>query len=196
MNNEEYTEDWIRLLIENTLEGRAQFEALAARQRWHIETIVQATDTTPFKLVYANDDNKTRVSYIEDGVLKLNLIFIEGNEREEMAQLIKKNVGIVLPETAVESGLRAKTEAEAVDAVYRIAATAPPASKFDTDTYEALSQLAAHEAPAVRHAVLIAAAYLQWAELVDILESLADDPDEGVRARAEASVQHAYDTYV
>jgi HEAT repeat protein len=63
--------------------------------------------------------------------------------------------------------------------------------RFASEVTRRASSLEAfeHDDPRVRQAAVLAVGYVEWPELVSRLKGLsADDPDDGVRANAEAMI--------
>ncbi len=187
----EHDTNWIRIAISPSTreEGRKQLATLAAQQRWFISTIVQASGTAPFEIVYNMDNAKTSVHYIQDKILGLDLVLVQGETYKETAELIRSKVKTILPKEAIEFAKNNKNPELFVNQSYILAATGP--STFDQETFDIITGLMKHENADARHGAIIASGYLEWPEFTEHFKTLMQDPDENVRKAATVAWEHA-----
>lgn len=181
--------NWVRLMIRNDKEGRSQLETFVAQRRWYIDTVVQASHTAPFEILYKNDVNRTAVSYIQDEILGLPLIFIRGEQCEEIAKHIRERVDTFPLEEAIQFAKSSTDPEFAVNRSYILAATAP--STFNQEVFDIIVGLMKHEIPDARRGAIITTGYLEWPEFIDTFKPLFDDPDEQVRTSAKSAWEYA-----
>lgn len=156
---------------------------LAWDRGWRYHDMFGANETQPFEKIWLTPDGLTSIHWIEDHVLGLPYLLLQGKSQDEAA----REIASALP-TVDRSDLRAivdeaRTADDLVAALRHVAAAAPP--EFDAEIFEWFERGFEHEDAAVRKIAAIASAYPAWPEFrARLLETASNDADPDVREAA------------
>lgn len=179
--------NWTRLALRNR-DQRGVLNAVGNREHWTMDEFHQASDDRMFEIVWLDEDQQTRISYIQDDILGLDLFFAIGPKHADVAAKLQAKADIITCEEALEFARKASNTEERVQAAYIIAATS--GCVFDEQAFAILESLAGTDDAPARHATAIAMGYVGWEECVPLLKKLADDKDPKVSASAKGTLSH------
>jgi hypothetical protein len=154
---------------------------------WQYHDMFLADGERPFEKVWLTDDRSTSIHWIEDPVLELSYLAVNGERCDEIADALRADL-----DTFDREDLRAMIERahewfDFLLALHHVAAAAP--SVFDPELYAWFERGFTHEEPDVRKMAAILTAYPGWPEFRAPLEQLLEDPDEEVREVAGQILQ-------
>ena len=178
---------WTRMALRSRDERR-KLNAVGSRAGWTMDEIVQAGPDRMFEIIWLTEDGETRISYIQDDILGLDLFVANGPDHAEAAELLREKADLISRKDALDFAEKAQEGQDRVKAAYIIAATGSEA--FDKRAFEVIERLSESDDPSVRHAAAIAMGYLGWEQFVPLLDRLADDDDENVRESARSTQRH------
>jgi hypothetical protein len=160
--------------------SRDDVTELAWERGWKYHDMVGADEDQAFEKVWLTPDGRTGIHWLEDPVLDLNYVVIEGDGQDAIAREIEEAVPTYSREELRRMVERAEDWDDLMDALQHAAAAAPP--EFDLETFGWFERAFAHEHPTVRKMAVISTAYPAWPEFRALLAEAADsDPDEEVR---------------
>jgi HEAT repeat protein len=174
---------WTRMALRNRDE-RGKLNSVGRQQDWTMAEVIQASDERMFEIIWLTKDEQTRISYIQDDILGLDLFFAIGPAQAEAAEKLQEKADIISHKDALDFAEKASTNQERIQAAYILAATA--SYMFNKRAFDILERLADSDDAPTRHAVAITIGYLGWDELVPLLGKLAKDENEKVRESAKS----------
>lgn len=177
---------WTRLTLRSRDE-RGKLNAVGSQEGWVMDEIVHASKERMFEIVWLTGDGQTKVSYIQDDMLNLDLFFIIGQNHTKVAEKLQEKTDTISKEEALDFAKEAEGQ-YLINAAYIIAAT--QGCEFDKQSFDILVQLAKAQSAPARQAVTIAAGYLGWEEFHPLLHTLAEDSDMNVRESAKLVQKH------
>jgi hypothetical protein len=178
---------FIRLNLKNDV-TIGDLSRLAWDLDWDIYEIIKGDDRTPFEKIWLANDDRAVIHYIEDRLIGVRYMRIEGEGQAEITAGIRANVGIYDRAEITEMYDTAGDEKALVRALRHMGTAAQPSAP-DLDWAARFQQAAVHPSPVVRRAVVLAAVYAGWCDLRSLIQSLAEaDPDPETRARAQAAL--------
>ncbi|MYZ35115.1 MULTISPECIES: hypothetical protein [unclassified Streptomyces] len=141
------------------------------------------TDDTPFEEIWLDEEFDVQIRYVEDLALDLDYLILEGPdiiavERKVYSSFLVHSRGDVMDELRAASAREAR-----IASVYRAAVLG--GEQEDPDLFGIMTRLANDPERDIRHAVIVAGAYLEWLCFRPLLDRLREnDPEESVRRDA------------
>lgn len=177
-------------IILNQDTTRAQFIAYAEAEGWEV---LAEFDADPEQgqagQIICNDPViKVKCYYVEDYLIDLKYIIIEGKPEKELLLASKiyksKNIQLVTAPEIFHMIEDSKHAGELVLGLRMLAVISP--TSFDQKFYKLFTKGLQHEDPYIRHAAIQIVTYPAWPEFkVDVAKMKENDPSEMVRERAE-----------
>lgn len=159
--------------------SREDVENLAWDLDWLLAEMADPSGDRPYEDVWATADERTAIHYIEDPVLELSYLVVEGGDVDAVVDQIRGAVGTYTPQEALEALRMASSRDEKIEAIYLLAIAS---GNEDNEVLTALSKAAEDKDADVRHSVVVATGYLGWRQLRVLLERMRDgDQTQSVR---------------
>jgi len=172
--------DLVRIAAPST--SRREATALAWDNDWVLEKMVGG-ENKPVEKIWLTTDERSAVHFIEDPALKLHYFAVAGDDKEEIADQIRRAVPTLTRQDLEQMADSAQESKDWVDLAYAVAASAP--GTFDDELFAILRRVLDRPEPDVRRAAIYAMAYPAWLEFADVLGKVEkDDPDDEVRSFA------------
>ena len=154
-------------------------DLLAWRDNWDMVDLLTRTPERPREVIYAAGDD-VHVHYIEDYVLGVDYIVLEGERAAKVAATIRTKLDTLGLDEIVAQLAAAKDRAQKVQALHVLAAAAP--REYDPAVFETITRALRDSDPEVRFAAALATAYAEWREFRAPLADVAmHDTDVVVR---------------
>ena len=161
---------------------------------WDIYDIIRGDDRTPFEKVWLANGDRTAIHYVEDRLIGVRYLRIEGEGQAEIAPRIRANVG-VYDRAEITAMFDSVGDDRALVRALRHMGTAAQPDAANFEWLDRFREAAGHPNPVVRRAVVLAAVYTGWPELRPLIQSLASvDPAPRTRARARSAL-HALEMH-
>lgn len=178
----------MRRVLPKVTVTRDEVTSLARSKGWQYHDMYVADGHQPFEKVWLTADGRTGIHWIEDQILELDYLVVEGDRVDEIARSLREDL-----DTFGRDELRALVEGACewhtfLYALHHVAAAAPPAAEPELLTW--FERGFTHEEPAVRNMTAILTSYPAWPELHRPLERLLGDDDDNVRATAARMLEH------
>ena len=155
---------------------------LAMENGWVLIGTKVADDLAPYRTVWDDEVSGTEVSYVWDDLVALAYVSLRNGQTSVAETVIRSALGTFQLGDILNDLAAGETGHAAVEAVCRIAVLRP-----DPDAWilSHLSRLAHSSDKMVRTAVVTAIGYLEWPQLLVLLNEIrAADPDSAVRREA------------
>src|SRR5262245_12367787 len=177
----------IRIALRESV-TRQKLDSAAWDNNWDFDQIIQRSETRPFEKIWLTPDEQTAIHYIEDFLLGINYLLIQGAEADQVAQQARATIETYSNADIRQMAQQAKGRDDNIRAVYYAAIAAP--LQYDESFFKIFQQAFAHENPDVRSAGVVASGYVEWPEFREPLEKLQQsDPDETVREDARVMLE-------
>jgi hypothetical protein len=140
----------------------------------------------PQSFVFDVEARDTRVYWVDDYIVDMPYVVVEGTNAEEIAEELRVDLGVPGHDDVFERWDTADDEEAAVFAMFYLGISAPPSSspqhlaRFDAGLRS--------DSRFVRLATLTAMGYRAWAELSPLAERACDDLDHEVAEVAQRLV--------
>ncbi len=180
----------ITRLVPKSAHAEGKLAGLALDEWWLVHRILLPTRTQPKKIVWLTRDEQVAVHFVEDPMVDLDYIIVEGKseEREKVARLIREKLDIYDDEDIAELIENAQTPNERISAVQHAALAAP--LEFDETYFKYVTDALADPNPEVRRAALTTTAYVAWRQLKEPMEKVSQsDPDPAIREFAAFGIR-------
>jgi hypothetical protein len=146
---------------------------------WVFEDLVGG-DGQPEEKIWLTEDERSSIHFIEDHVLNVNYIAVEGEKKEKIAAQIRARLRALDMDDLERLFDEAEDADDWIAAIYRVAAST--SGTCDAELLSFYRRALEHDDPEVRRAAIYAMAYPAWKEFRPILEETkAKDPDPRVR---------------
>jgi hypothetical protein len=183
-----YASEMVRLVLNEEVD-REQVETAAWDLNWQWWDEMPAAEDAPHEVIWKTQDDSTRVHLIEDHLVGLAYLLVEGTDAESLARSARSKLRVYGKDEIVKLAGDAKSRDDRIKTVY-LAALAGSPRQVDADLLRIIERAFGSEETDVRHAAIVASGYLGWEPLEDALRKLAEeDPDEGVRSDARLMLE-------
>ena len=149
---------------------------IASINHWQIQADIPADASTPWQIIWMLPEGDTRVIYVEDSLLRINYLVVEGSREVQVAELVQK--GLEVYDSSDIDRLRQRdmdpAEAEKLVSVMALLAM----DRFDREIYTLFSIALEHPAVSVRRAAVFAITYAPWQPLRNLLWKRQDEDSE------------------
>lgn len=134
--------------------------------------------------IWVTYDRQTEVHYVDDQPIGMRYVTVHGEDGEAVANQIRQSCDLWAWQEA-QAALRVATGSnDRLVALYAAALAAPETQ--NGSLVEDFRAITGDPDAGVRQAVIIAAGYLPWPGLVELVEEMRDnDPDQQVRGNAQ-----------
>ncbi len=135
-------------------------------------------------VVWEDAEKKTVLRLVFDRVAEVRYVSISGEYAEKYVREYQKEADVFYAkDVLLLLPFHAKGEEAIVGNIFLMAISAPP--DFDSDYLDAFKRLLDSPIPMIRMETIAAMAYLNWSELIPLVEILKEkDVDAGVRRAA------------
>lgn len=170
---------WTHVLIQERVHPE-EINQMAYDNDWQFQDLILPTETQPFEKIWLTADRQTAIHYIEDSMLGVRYLHVDGENRDPITALIQSRIAIYDLD-AIRQQIETASDANlAIRATYHLAAIAP--AQFDPELFGYFGRMLAHPDSEVRRAAIFATAYAPWVEFRPYLEQIAaTDAVEDVR---------------
>lgn len=159
-------------------------DTLAWREDWSFQASIPRTQDNPYEVIFTAEDG-TSIHYIEDFLLGVNYLLLEGEEPGPLAEDIRKKLPTYSVDETKRLVAQGKTRDELIGAIYLAAAATSP--RFDESLFKLFEIALESDDPDVRSAAILGMGYAAWPEFKALLRRIeATDPDSRVRGDARA----------
>jgi hypothetical protein len=137
---------------------------------------------------WVTPDDRTEIHYVEDPLTGLPFVTFQGDGSEEAARLVRQGCSLWEFSDALATVGTADSRDGKLTAVYAVAFTAP---RRQVDSVVDVFRVIAQDAdPGIRQSVVVAAGYLPWPGLVELVRGLAgSDLEDHVRHNARVLLE-------
>ncbi len=161
---------------------------LCAARGWPLLTVFfeDRDNHHPQTLVFDVEGRDTRVYWVDDYIVDMPYVVVEGTHADEIAEELRSDLGVPSDEDVFERWDTADDEEESVFAMFYLGISAPPSSspqhlaRFDAGLQS--------DSRFVRLATLTAMGYRAWPELLPLAQRACDDLDPEVAEVAQRLV--------
>jgi len=173
---------WERVLIRESVHPE-EINQIAYENGWQFQELILPTETQPFEKIWVTADGEIQIHYIEDYLLGVRYLLVNGENRDTIISLIQTRIA-TFDRASIQLQLETATDANlAIRATYHLAVIAP--EMFDPELFAYFKAMLLHPNNEVRRAAIFATAYAPWTEFRPYLERMkADDAAEDVREYA------------
>jgi hypothetical protein len=162
-------------------------DTLAWREEWNIQASIPRTRDNPYEVIFTAEDG-TSIHYIEDFLLGVNYLLLEGEDPAPTAERILGKLPTYSIDEIQRLVERCRTRDEQIRAIYLAAAATTP--RFDASLYRLFEITLASNNPEVRSAAILGMGYAAWPAFKALLQPIeATDPDARVREDARAMLE-------
>jgi hypothetical protein len=148
---------------------------LAWDRGWRYHDMFAADDDRPFEKIWLTPNGETGIHWIEDHILDLSYLLLEGERQEDTAREIASAIPTYGREDLRELVEGASDWDDFMVALQHVAAAAPP--EFDPEIFGWFEQAFEHEHPTVRKIAALSTAYPAWPEFRALLAEAANNDD-------------------
>ena len=164
----------------------------ALRHDWLWWDKTLANEDNPYEVVWITDDEKNTIHYIDDHLINLRYLVVQGEAVDEIAKQIHSSLATYTREEIRQTVEEATTRDQYIHAIYQVGIAAP--QDYDPELFEWFKIGLSNPDAKVRKATILAIGYVGWLEFRAVLQELkTNDPDQSVRQRASILLE-GYET--
>ena len=180
----------IHILLDQSYNGK-KFSAFAAKQKWMLLAVFDADPDNgqAAQIVCEDPATKTRCYYVEDFLIDLRYLIVDGKQQAAIADAIyaSKQIKVIAPEVIYSMVKKARSRQALVLGLRMLAVISP--ETYDEPTFELFQKGLEHKDPRVRHASLQIVTYPNWKQFFELAKLMhKEDPDPGVREKAKGFI--------
>lgn len=157
----------MKLVLKPT-SGETDVKLIAMIHGWQLQRENEAGPTMPRQILWATPDGSTSVVYIEDQILQLGYLLVNGPEEASVHKQVVDGLEIYTFDHLRRLEAADLPADEAITMV-NVAAIMGPAD-YDAQFFELLKQALRHADLAVRRTAIFAITYLPWRQFHELLE--------------------------
>ncbi|NET62239.1 MAG: hypothetical protein F6K47_40875, partial [Symploca sp. SIO2E6] len=170
---------FLRLILKNNVSVE-RVETLAWERDWYLHDFIPPTDEEVYEQIWLTQDENTSIHYVEDPLIGIRYLFIDGLNQVEICDKISSSLDIFRREEIFNMVHTAVSAEEYVRAIYHVGIIAN--HDYNMEIFEIFKLAFAHPETKVRNAAILATAYVGWREFEELLRDIIDcDPEEKVR---------------
>ena len=144
--------------------------------------------TTPYSVVWTDEDDRTAVRYVEDFIVGFPYLVIEGRDIDKTITWLDTKFNFYTEKEIFQWVKTANSVPEAIEAVLRLGVASP--QQFEREFFEVYQYVFEHPEPTVRSVGFQAWQYCGWREIMPIVERMkTSDPNEQIRTEAEDTLK-------
>ena len=166
---------------------------------WELYKIIPASEESPFERVWFTPDKQTSIHYIEDDIIGINYLVVDGNNQTKIISEILNSLDTFEKYEILDflqKEINSEEEDEYINAVYHLGIIATP-DKYEQELFELFEKVFSHPNTEVRHAAIMATHYAGWFELKVPLEKIKNtDPDVNIREFANSALYALTQTHL
>jgi HEAT repeats len=168
--------------------GREDVDDVALDLDWLFLRNFPSSEERPYEDMWIDRDERTYIHYIEDHLVDLRYLVLNGPDADQLRSEVVAVLAVHQPADGPAAWESARSEADRIQAVHLLALTADPDDHAEAAGY--LRRAAEDTGVEVRRAVILAATYVGWPELRELLTELAQsDPDPTVVRDARLALE-------
>jgi hypothetical protein len=177
----------LRVVIKEST-SRDDINRLAWKKNWIFHDLMPRSEKSPYEKIWLTPDEKTAIHYIEDDLIDIPYLLIEGENQEKLVSEIEFSIGTYnLPELH-EMLQKATNRDEYIRSIYRIGAAIN--QEYNPELFKDFQTLMYHPEVDVRKAAIFATTYVGWVEFKEPLQQLrTSDPEPSVRNFADCTLE-------
>ncbi|MFD7186386.1 HEAT repeat domain-containing protein [Streptomyces sp. NPDC059914] len=149
----------------------------------------EESEESPFTEIWQEEGSGTLISFVHDSLLGIDYLLIRGTDAAKLTQQIQSKISTYTRQSIFDELRQTGDRETCIAGLYR--ASLIGGKREERDLFEAIASLAEDSDPEVRHAVIVAGAYLaEWPSMRALLLRLRDDdPEETVRRDARTVLE-------
>lgn len=161
---------------------------LAWKDNWTFLSLITNDEYVPYVKMWHAEEGDAVIYYIEDSLLSIQYIKIEGREVQAVAAKIYDSLDAYTGEEIFHMIDEANDSNDYIRAIYCLGAFA--GESFDSKISKYFDTVFSNSDPEVRRAAIFATAYCAWREFDAPLQRLRiSDPDQNVRTYADLMLE-------
>jgi len=177
----------IHIILDQSFTDK-KFNDFAFKQKWELLGVFEADPDKgqAAQIVCSDPATKCRCYYVEDYLIDLRYLILEGKKEKELAENIFKAKGIklIIPEKIFSMVNKAKTRKDLVLGLRMLAVISP--EQYEENFFNLFMIGLEHKDPFVRHASLKIVTYPSWKEFNMVVKEMSkNDPDPVVKETAQ-----------
>ncbi len=170
---------------------REELSTVAWQQNWECCDIQKRDEQNPFMITWMTRDEKTSICYLENHIVDIPYIMIEGENQEQIAEVLCSSLDFYDVKELYAS-LNSNLEDWKIIRGIHLFGTALSGS-FNADYFGVFERYLSHPNPDVRKVTMFAAAAPSWAEFRPLFEQVSNsDPDLTVREYATVTLENMH----
>lgn len=176
----------IHIIPDQAFTGR-KYSEFALKQKWQL---LGSFDPDPdqgqaSQIICLDPETKARCYYVEDYLIDLRYLIVEGKKEKQLAEKIytARGIKLILPEKIFQMVEKARSRKSLVLGLRMLAVISP--EKYEENFFHHFLIGLEHKDPFVRHASLKIVTYPSWKEFNAVAKKMSqEDPDPVVRETA------------
>jgi hypothetical protein len=170
---------------------REEISTVAWQQNWECCDIQKRDENNPFTITWMTRDEKTSIQYLENHIVDIPYVMIEGENQEQIAEVLRKSLDFYHIDELYDR-LNSNLEDQEILRAINLFGSAL-SGKFNADYFGVFERYLSHPSPDVRKATMFAAAAPSWAEFRPLFEKTRlNDPDLTVREYARVTLENMH----